>query len=104
MQISIGHYNIALIQVEFKELNKVRKHFHKSLSCFSKLPQDNTSILDIKNYIALAKIREQGNDWRMVRNYYQRIVGQLRQDAADLPIIAKYEKYLQHTTDRINST
>lgn len=39
-----------------------------------------------------------------LRNYYQRIVDQLRQDAADLPIIAKYEKYLQHTTDRINST
>ena len=103
LQIAIVHYNIALIHAEFKELHKARKHFHKSLSCFSKQSQDNSSILDIKIYIGLTKIYEQWNDWGMVRNYYQRIVDQLRQDSADISIIAKYETYLQRAMDNIHT-
>ena len=104
MQAAIIHYNIALILKNCERFDEARTHLHKSLIHFSGSPQHQNSILDVQIYVAFAKIHEKCNEWYKARDYYQRIVDQIREDAPNHPARVRYEKRLQHSIEKINES
>ncbi len=102
MHAAIIHYNLALIYTNCNELNEARIHLHKSLLHFSGSSENKNSRLDVAIYIAFSNTYERCNDWQMARDYYQRAIDQVKQNAPDHPNIIKYQKRLQYIIDKIN--
>ena len=102
MQTAITHYNIALIHMNLTKFDQAQKHLHQSLEHFLRLSKKPDIKLDIEIFNAFAKIYEQCNEWHKARDYYQRIVDQIRQDTPDHRSLIQYEKRLQHTIDKIS--
>lgn len=102
MHAAIVHYNIALIYTNCNELNEAQMHLQKSLLHFSGSPENKDSRLDVAIYIAFSDTYERCNDWQMARDYYQRAIDQLKQNAPDHSNIMKYQKRLQYIIDKIN--
>ena len=104
MQPAILHYNIALIYINLKEFDEAQTHLHKSLHNYLNSSDNKNSVLDVKIYIAFAQVYERLSEWQMARDYYQRVIDQMKQDVPDHPSIIKFQKRMEYIIDKINES